>query len=131
MTIAQTMLRDSRFYWVRELYYRPADRWRKIRQAWGWATGRLSKDDMADMSWRIDQMTESYPLSTIDAADILRDLRDMYEDRPEFEQLASDAAYRVWNKWDGGSDREAATSWAMELVKEYAERDGVELKERE
>lgn len=111
-------------------------RWSAIRKferlvlAWRFVVGRLSKEQAYTLAYEVMRLTEEYPLTTIAASDVLDDFRETYKDHPQAPDWASEAAHRVWTKWEStGDERSVALEWAMDLVREYARTDGQNLEE--
>ena len=96
-----------------------------------YACGRSTVDDWSRLSHDSQVGSSCYGLSYFSADDVVESLIDLYGDNQAFQEMAERAARRVWNKWNGtGDETGAAIDWAVDLVKEYAAEDGVELVER-
>lgn len=100
---------------------------------WLYAIGRLdraNRDRLRDLIYDAEQASEWYALEGFSAASVIEDMAAEYVMTPKIERLARQAARRVASKWDSdGNLRYAAISWAIDLVKEYAQQDGIELEE--
>jgi hypothetical protein len=111
------------------LRWRYAERMKRIRLAYHYATNKLTEDDAYDLSRACMRVHGVYPLVEFCVEDTLNRAREKYGDVPELEELVRDACGRVWNKWSGdyGDTSGAAEDWAMDLVRDYARDRGITL----
>lgn len=116
----------TRFQWTMR------EKLRRYRLAWRFAAGTMTRDDAHWLSYHADCAAECWPLVSIETDSVLELAEDKWGKHPELSRLASDATRRVWNKWNSnGDEQNAACDWAMDLIEEYAEADGIVLTERE
>ena len=100
------------------------------RLTWLYLRSTLTKSDALFIMSDCEHVAGVYGLEWLSVDDVLEMARALWGDRPELEQFAIDAAARVSQKWSGdGNLVGAAQDWAIDLVKEYAEREGVDLDE--
>jgi hypothetical protein len=104
-----------------------AERWAR---ALAYGRGTLSRDQAARILWDCQATAGWLPLETLSTDSVLEAARERWADCPELAELAADAAERVGDKWNSSGDLAgAAEDWALDLIGEYAERDGVTLVE--
>lgn len=103
--------------------------WRRWRNAYRYARGRLDSDQAAQVIYDCRAVAGSYPLVTFSVEDVLDHAQDEYGEHPALPALAAWAADRVWQKWSGddGETAGAAIDWAVRLVGDYAAEEGIEL----
>ncbi|WP_163312082.1 hypothetical protein, partial [Enterobacter cloacae] len=71
----------------------------------------------------------AFPRESIEVERVLSDAREIYEDHPDLPVWAHDACERVYGKWSSDGDlASGARDWALNLIVEYAQADGVVLK---
>lgn len=101
--------------------------------AWRYARGRSTRDDGLSLLYDAEHIAGIYGLVTLSESSVLERARDLYGDAPGLDQWAAEACARVDSKHGGGDGETtgAAEDWALELIAEYAERDGVTLEELE
>jgi hypothetical protein len=108
--------------------YRLKVKWQRIARAWRYALNRTTPADASLIEYEMKDISGCYPLEYLTVESVMALVEDRYGEDPRFEELAHDAARRVWNKWDsGGHQADAAQDWAMDLFKEYAKGAGIEL----
>lgn len=100
----------------------------RMRLAMLYAHGALSPADAGSIIHECQPIAGWYPIETLSVDSVLDLAIDRYGDNKALEDLTEQACARVWRKWDGSGDAaSAAQDWAMDLIAEYAEADGVEL----
>ena len=71
-----------------------------------------------------------WALETLNAEAVLESATERWGGVPGLDRLVHEACARVASKWDyTGDPAAAAEAWALQLVREYAEQEGVELRE--
>lgn len=124
LSLPLTTIRRSR------AFYRWRSRINRWRLAWRYATGNLTEDDAYTLSWESHDITGCYPLEWVSVEGVLESALCNWEDHPRLREYAEQAARRVYSKWDSsGHVTDAAHDWAVDLIREYAADDGVELTE--
>lgn len=113
--------------------YRMRQRLARYRRAWLYAAGRTELDDAYTIMRDLRPITGEYPLITLDVDGIVISAGDRWTNSAdEIRPFAEEAAERVYGKFDSdGETRSAAEEWALDLIAEYAEQEGVELIEGE
>jgi hypothetical protein len=103
-------------------------RWHRWHLGIRYAVGRLTSDQAHELRYECQQISGCYPLETIDMESTLEAFRACYGDHPELPRLVRDACARVGDKWSSsGHVGDAAQGWAFDLVREYAEAEGITL----
>jgi hypothetical protein len=96
--------------------------------AWRYARGRSTPADGLAMLYDAEHAAGIYGLVTLSRDSVLDRAREMFGDVPGLEDWAAEACERVNSKHDGSGELTgAAEDWALEVLAEYAERDGVTL----
>lgn len=122
---------------LRPSYFRNPIRWhlwligqriKRAGQAWRLARGQLTKDDAQDLYHTVQRLSGWHCLESIDVEGVMERLKERFEDVPGLQGWAEEAASHVAHKWSSdGNIPNAAIDWAVDLVVEYAEGDGVKL----
>lgn len=105
-------------------------RFQHYRRAWRYAFGTLTESDAISLLLDAEQASGVHSLESITARDVENMFREMYGEVANAHEYAKDAVARVASTW--GSNSEAlgvAQDLALVEMQEYAERDGVALKE--
>jgi predicted metal-binding protein len=101
----------------------------RASRAHSYLNGTIDADEAGDIIYDCQPIAGWYPLETFSEESLLDRVTEEYEERPEFSELVHAACRRVWNKWNSSGDTAgAAVDWAMDLFRQYAQEDGVELK---
>lgn len=112
--------------------YRAQKTLARWRRALGYATGRISADDASQARYDLQHAAGEYSLIELHVSDVIEEAGEIFEPNPELDQLCADAVRRVANKWDDYTEvRSSCHDWALDLVREYAKRDGIRLVEIE
>lgn len=120
--------RLPRALWVSAWRYRLISFWSRAGIAWRYLTRRMTQDDARELYLPVTEAAGWRPLVTIDNDSVLDLLLSVYRDDPRLADLADDACARVAHKWPGMDEAAgSAQDWALELVEEYAIRDGIDL----
>jgi len=101
--------------------------------AYRYLTETLSEDDASRLVGEVQPFSGWFPLETISVEQVVETSGDRWSNpAEEIRPLAEQACRRVWNKWDSTGDiPSSAEDWAMDLIAEYAEEDGLTLIEGE
>jgi hypothetical protein len=99
-------------------------------RAWRYLTRRLTKDDAAQIAYEVMDTEGEWPLACLNLDSVLSIARDKWQDHPDLIRLAEEACHRVWYKWSSTGTEDAvgaAEDWALDLIAEYAETEGIDL----
>lgn len=108
--------------------YRVANTAKRCLRAWRYATNHLSEDDAGWIIADVQPLSGYAVLETIDAASVLEWAEELYGPHPKLAEWVRDAIQRVGQKWQSSGDAQnAASDWAIDLVRDYAAQEGVEL----
>jgi hypothetical protein len=114
------------------LRYRLSERTKRYGCAWRYATHRTKRDDGLRLIYEGEQAAGYYSLECLSLDTVCERAAEKWGEVPGMREWAVDAAARVARKWESGGDAVyAAEDWALDLVKEYARDDGIELVEIE
>lgn len=114
--------------WFSTAQYRTRARFSRYALAWRYLHHSLSCDDARGMIWELQDRAEYQILETLDLESTLESARDRWGDIPELPKLCARAIARVGSKWESTGDAaSAAEDWALDLIPDYAEQDGITL----
>lgn len=118
--------------WWRNFCWRQRERYRRLRRAWRYASGRLTADDAQTMMLECEDSAGWHPLIVLTVEDTLEDALELYADHPQLAQLIAEGCARVAHKWEDHSDiLSEARRWALNIAGDYAIEDGVVLIQRD
>lgn len=101
---------------------------KRVGRAVRYATNRVTEDDAQQIIYECQPASGWFPLETLSVESVLTAAEERWGDNPALLPLAEQACRRVWNKWcTDGYGADAAETWALDLIEEYAEHDGVTL----
>jgi hypothetical protein len=117
---------------LRDAWFRYSYRFRRMRHraylGLQYTFGRLTPDQAHELRYQCQLISGCFPLETIDTESTLEAFRECYGDHPELPRLVRDACTRVGDKWYSSGDlASAAQDWAFDLVREYAQDEGITL----
>ncbi len=111
-------------------------RWRwhsrlqRYGRAWRYARQRLTQDDAEIMLGDAERASGIFGLESMSRDSILEAARARWGDVSELSDFADDAFDRIMQKWNSeGHLTDAAESWAIDLIEEFAAEAGVDLVE--
>lgn len=97
-------------------------------RAYAYGIGTLTEDEAGTVLHDCYPVAGYWPLETLSVENVLTTALVHWKDHPALESLAFAACDRVQQKWSStGNAADAAEDWALDLIGEYAEQDGVEL----
>lgn len=93
------------------------------------ANGKLNQHDAYDMMYRLQHIIGEFTLESFSVEDtIVRAQSRWSNPESDFRKYVKDACARVWGKWSSlGEIESEAQDWALDLVREYATEDGINL----
>jgi hypothetical protein len=104
---------------------------RRTGLAYRFARGTLDRNTARDIVVLCEPIAGWYPPITLDSDDALALARPIYEDHPAIPRLIDQACATVASKWIDDMDANlAATRWAIDLIRDYAEAETVLLHDR-
>lgn len=125
IAFARPRARRHAFLWRR---YRLRSQFARIRRAWAYAFGGLSRDSAQTLMLDCRDAAGWHPLLILTVDDTLKQARETYADHPDLPGLIAAACSRVAAKWEDYSDAlHMAQEWAIEVAEGYARQDGVAL----
>jgi hypothetical protein len=84
------------------------------------------------MIYDAEHIAGNYSLESLSLMDVIERAKEKWGDVPGLADWAGDAAARVGGKWESGGETVfAAEYWALSLIEQYANDDGVTLTEIE
>jgi hypothetical protein len=90
----------------------------------------MTEDDAYEIARECHEVTCNWPLETISVESVIDAAQERWSDFPRLREYAEQASARVWSKWSSTGDVSgAAVDWALDLMNEYAEEDGIKLQE--
>jgi hypothetical protein len=114
------------------LRWRVQDRWRRLRRAFAYATGRLSADDAQDIILDCRDAAGWYCLMTMSPGDVLDHAIAIHGDPAlKLKPYLHPACEYVSRKWDAGDDYYSALEFALDTACDYAAQDGIAFSETE
>jgi hypothetical protein len=123
-----TSLPATLAYPARLHLFRLRKKWQRLRRAFLYAAGRLSKDDAQDIMLDCRGAAGWHPLTILSVEDTLARAREIFADHPALPELIAWACARVEQKWSGcGDDLWEAQKWAIELAQDYARQLNIAL----
>jgi hypothetical protein len=98
--------------------------------AWRYARGRSTPADGLSLLYDAEHIAGIHGLVSLSLDSVIGRARELYGDVPGLDDWAAEAVDRVASKHDGdgGEMVSAAEDWALEILEEYAARDGVNLR---
>lgn len=120
-------------WWLSTFFrYRLPGHIKRWKEAIAYGMGRTTEAQALDIMYVCRQVAGTHCLISIDYDRVLESARDRWGDHPNMERWCRYGAQRVGSKWDdSGETRGIAEHWALTLVEEYANAEGVKLVEQE
>jgi hypothetical protein len=111
--------------------FRRRARFRRSVRAWQYYRGVLSEDEAQQVTIECRYAAGWYPLETLCVEDVFEQALEYFEEHAELRALAGWACSRVNHKWDSsGEARHVAQDWAVDLLSEVAQAEGIILVRR-
>ena len=105
-------------------------RYQRLRRAFAYATGRLSPGEAQTILIECQDYAGWYPLNTLCVDDLLAHAACLHGDNAHLLKPYLDpACERTARKWDCGDELNIALDFALELAREYAAVDGIDVNE--
>ncbi|MCK1577822.1 hypothetical protein [Bradyrhizobium sp. 174] len=116
---------------ARKIAFRLQHKAQRYAVAWRYARGCSTRDDGLRLLYDAENIVGIYGLATLNVQCVANAAREIYGDVPGLDDWAGDACSRVNQKYPGdeGAVSGPAEEWALELLVEYAAKDGVTLAE--